>query len=175
MITIRAARIEDAAGIARVHVDSWRTTYAGIVPADFLANMSYSQRTTLWEDELRNAANRQQFVFVAENDKGEIVAFVSGGPDRESNPPYQTELYTIYLLQAYQGQGIGRRLVRTLVEQLLSAGFTSMLLWVFAANPARRFYEALGGRLIKSAPFEIGGATVEEVAYGWEDIRVIMQ
>jgi hypothetical protein len=102
MITIRAAEIEDAPGIVRVHVDSWRTTYAGIVPADYLANLSYQRRTTLWEDVLRNAASRQQFAFVAEN-------------------------------------------------------------------------EALGGTYLKSAPFEIGGVTIEEVAYGWEDIRVIVR
>jgi hypothetical protein len=32
---IREAFPTDAAALARVHVDSWRTTYAGIVPADY--------------------------------------------------------------------------------------------------------------------------------------------
>lgn len=174
MITIRAARIEDASGIARVHVDSWRTTYAGIVPDDYLASLRYQQRTNVWDSILRDAAQRQ-FVYVAENEEQEIVGFVAGGPDREHNPPYQAELYTIYILQEYQGQGIGRRLVRAFVEQLLQAGMKSMLLWVLAQNPARRFYEALGGRYIKSSPFAIGGATLEEVAYGWEDVSVLIQ
>ncbi len=39
---IREARTEDIAGIAKVHVDTWQTTYAGIVPDEHLANMTYS-------------------------------------------------------------------------------------------------------------------------------------
>lgn len=174
MITIRAARVEDAPGIAKVHVDSWRTSYAGIVPDAFLENLSYQRRTNLWDDILRDA-EREHIVYVAENEGQEIVGFVGGGRDREHNPPYEAELYTIYILQEYQGQGIGRRLVRVFAEQLLRAGMRSMLLWVFAQNPSRRFYESLGGRYIKSAQFEIGGATLEEVAYGWEDVSVLVQ
>jgi ribosomal protein S18 acetylase RimI-like enzyme len=175
MITIRPARIEDAPGIAKVHVDSWRTTYAGIVPHDYLANLSYQQRTTRWEEHLRNAGNRL-IVYVAENEQQEIVGFVSGGPDREHNPPYEAELYAIYILQSYQGQGIGRRLVRIFAGQLLQAGMKSMLLWVFAQNhPSRRFYETLGGQYLKTAQFELAGVTLQEVAYGWQDISVLLR
>ena len=44
METIRAAQLEDAAGIARVHVDSTRTTYKGIFPDAYLATLSYSRQ-----------------------------------------------------------------------------------------------------------------------------------
>ncbi|MCG5104202.1 hypothetical protein [Oceanobacillus alkalisoli] len=30
---------KDATGIAKVHVDSWRATYKGIIPEDFLNNL----------------------------------------------------------------------------------------------------------------------------------------
>jgi hypothetical protein len=50
-----------------------------------------------------------------------------------------------------------------------------MILWVFADNPARRFYEALGGKMIKESQFEIAGVTRYEVAYGWLDIRTILK
>jgi hypothetical protein len=49
-----------------------------------------------------------------------------------------------------------------------------MVCWAFAQNPARRFYEALGGRCIKSAQFEIGVVIMEEVAYGWENVSVLV-
>jgi ribosomal protein S18 acetylase RimI-like enzyme len=173
MITIRAARIEDATGIAKVHVDSWRTTYKGIVPDDYLANLSYQRRITIWNDILRDT-EKKYIVYVAENETHEIVGFVSGGPDREENPPYVAELYAIYISQEYQGQGIGRRLVRVFAEQLWRAGMKSMLLWVFAQNAARRFYEALGGRCVKTAQYQAGSVTIEEVAYGWEDISILL-
>ncbi len=42
-VDLREANVLDAAAIAKVHVDSWRTTYAGVVPEDFLAQLSYEQ------------------------------------------------------------------------------------------------------------------------------------
>lgn len=49
---IRRAIISDAPGIAKVHVDSWRTTYKGIIPQSFLDGLSYEQRTKLWENNI---------------------------------------------------------------------------------------------------------------------------
>lgn len=40
MMHIRKAAVEDAAAIAKVHVDSWRTTYKGIMPSDYLNSLS---------------------------------------------------------------------------------------------------------------------------------------
>lgn len=174
MVTIREARIEDAAGMAKVHVDSWRSTYAGIVPESYLANLSYARREAFWRDILSDVA-ADSYTFVVVNDEGEIVGFVNGGPRRNDDTAYQAELYSIYLLKEYQGQGIGRRLARRLVEAFLQAGIRSMLLWVFADNPACRFYETLGGQRLRVEQADFGGAMVDEVAYGWPDIAVVLQ
>ena len=49
---ISQAAFEDAAAVARVHVDSWLTTYAHILPNEFLAGLSYEQRTNSWASAL---------------------------------------------------------------------------------------------------------------------------
>lgn len=171
-IQIRPARVEDAASIARVHVDSWRTSYKGIVPDTVLENLSYERREEMWRTGLSNSA-RTNYDFVAVDEQGRIVGFITGGTLRDGDPSYQSELHAIYLLKEVQGQGIGRRLMQTFVKHLLQSNITSMLLWVFEDNPARKFYEAMGGQLIQSQPMEIGGVTLQEVAYGWKDIRSI--
>ena len=171
---IRQATLEDAAGIARVHVDTWRTTYRGIVPEDYLTNMSYEESEKRWAARL-NDSEGKTCIYVAEDEAGHIVCFVSGGPDRDNDPVYKGELYAIYILQAQHGEGIGRRLTLALVEGLLQMGLDSMILWVFAVNPARRFYEALGGQLVKTNQFEISGVTIDEVAYAWPDIRTLLK
>jgi ribosomal protein S18 acetylase RimI-like enzyme len=173
-IIIRQATLEDAAGITKVHIDTWRTTYRGIVPDEFLANMSYEERTQRWTNIFNNSEGKS-YHFVAENDDGCIVGFVSGGVNRDEHPRYQSELYAIYILEAYHGQGIGKRLTVALVERLLQMGLDSMILWVIAVNPARRFYEALGGQLVGTQQFEIAGASIDEVAYGWPDIRTLLK
>src|SRR6266481_6638436 len=76
---IREAFPSDTAAIAQVHVDSWRTTYAGIVPADYLANLSYAQREQFWCDIL-STPTPSRCVYVAAQDTGETVGFASGGP-----------------------------------------------------------------------------------------------
>lgn len=44
VMQIRKATPSDAEGIARVHVESWKSTYINIVPEDFLKNLSYEKR-----------------------------------------------------------------------------------------------------------------------------------
>src|SRR4051812_39732747 len=110
---IRPADPNDADAIAKVHVDSWRTTYKGLVPDDYLASLAYEQRAEMWRDILTNFAETN-FVYVAEAGHNQIVGFVSGGPERNNDPIYVGELYAIYLLDAYQRQGIGRQLMLAL-------------------------------------------------------------
>ena len=170
---IRPANANDAAAIANVHVESWRTTYKGIVPDNFLAGLSYAQREQMWHQVL-TAPGSPSFVYVAEDARSQIAGFVSGGPERRGDPVYTGELYAIYLLAASQGQGIGRQLVRTLVNRLRQEGMTALLLWVLAKNPSRTFYERLGGRPVDEKTVTIGGVPLIEVAYGWRDSHVII-
>ncbi len=167
---IREATIDDAAGLARVHVDTWRTAYAGIVPDEHLAKLSYEQRTQRWR-EMFAAPYPGRLMLAAENEQGQVVGFAIGGPERESDPVYKGELYGLYLLKEYQKRGIGRKLVTTIAQFLLKSGFTNMLIWVLAENPACDFYEALGGRPVRGKSVVIGGKKLRELGYGWDDIR----
>ena len=167
---VRAATLEDASSIARIHVDSWRSTYAGIVPAEYLARLSYRNRESLWKEHLTTDRPGASY-FVAYAGAGDIVGFASAGPEREGDSAYRGELYAIYLLEEYQRMGIGRRLFSCVTRRLLSDGFDSMLLWVLEDNhPACRFYESLGGERVNRKTITIGGADLVEVSYGWREI-----
>ena len=105
MSSIRLAEVQDAAAIAHVHVESWRTTYKGLVPEEYLASLNEAKRVAVWQEWL----TRDISIFVAEVE-GKIVGFASGGPIREPVAAYDAELYTIYLLEQVQGRGIGKNL-----------------------------------------------------------------
>ena len=47
---VREANVPDATAIAKVHVESWRTTYTGVVPDEYLAQLSYEQHQQVWRD-----------------------------------------------------------------------------------------------------------------------------
>ncbi len=173
-MNIREATCTDAAGIARVHVESWRTTYCGIVPEEFLAQLSYEQRADQWRRELCDGRGAT-FLYVAEKDAGEIVGFAAAGRQETDQSSPDGELFAIYLLESFQHRGLGRELVRPVADRFRRDGIHSMGVWVLADNPARDFYAALGGKPIRRQTIDLGGKTLDEIAYGWEhlnDLRV---
>ncbi|MBE4909767.1 GNAT family N-acetyltransferase [Bacillus luteolus] len=166
---IRKAILKDAKAIAKVHVDSWRTTYANIFPADFLDDLSYESREQLWLQGIPDG-----IVYVAEDNSGEIVGFISGGKERSGKyDGFDGELYAIYILEDYQGKGIGKALVKPLIKDLKEIGLNAMLVLVLEDNPACSFYEALGGKKLDTMEVEIAGKKIKEAVYGWEDSKVI--
>jgi L-amino acid N-acyltransferase YncA len=173
-ITIREAGLDDAEGMAAVHIASWQTSYTELVPAETLANLDVERRAALWRESL-SKETKGKFDLVAETEEGKIVGFVSGGPAREMIEDFQGEVYAIYLLEAYKRQGIGRRLMEAAVRRLLDNGMGSMMLWVLKDNDSRGFYEQLGGIEMGKKQFEIGGKVLDGVGYGWEDAIVILE
>ena len=49
---IRLARLDDAATIAKVYVETWRSAYAGLVPDDVLIGMSASRQLRQWKAQI---------------------------------------------------------------------------------------------------------------------------
>ena len=163
---IRKAILADARGIGHVHVDSWRETYRNLVPDSYLDQLSYEAREQLWNENLKDGNT-----YVAEDEEGIIVGFAGGGKERTGDyAALKGELYCIYILQEYQGQGIGRLLMEKVVQELAGLELNSMLVWVLEDNPSRRFYEKMGGRAVDHKIIKIAGKELNEVAYGWEDI-----
>ncbi|TSA88129.1 GNAT family N-acetyltransferase [Deinococcus detaillensis] len=163
---------EDAPDLARVHVESWAETYQGLMPEDFLKGMTSTarqqRRQTLWQKTLEVG---QESVFAAEKD-GRLAGFISGGPSNFGD--YDAELFTLYLLNSAHGEGVGRALMQTLAADLAAWGHTSLMLWVLDINPARTFYEHLGGVFIGEKTEAVIGGELREVAYGWADLRALL-
>jgi GNAT superfamily N-acetyltransferase len=172
MPAIRPAQIDDAHNIARVHVDTWRTTYVGIVPDEHLASLSYERSQANWIKYLTHPQNGTAFVAEIE---GQIVGITSCGPLDEPLADYDSELYVLYVLKSYQGMGLGKLLVKYVVDYLKSKGFHSMVIWVLKDNPACRFYESLGGQLAAEKTIEIGGKQLVDVAYVWSDLGSLIK
>jgi ribosomal protein S18 acetylase RimI-like enzyme len=161
---VRAATIDDAPAIARVHIASWRSTYQTLLPADFLNALSEADFAERWRRLIGEGSSR---VYVVE-DEGSLVGFASGGPERAGESGYTGELYAIYVLDSFQQRGHGRELVRAVVGGLREMALEDMIIWVLRDNlSARLFYERLGGVYVRSQPITIGPATLEEVSYGW--------
>jgi ribosomal protein S18 acetylase RimI-like enzyme len=191
--TIRRASASDARAIARVHVDCWRSAYAGIIPDRVMVDMSVDDKASFWRGMVLRAGSREAVLVasVAEagSRSGEIVGFASCGPaDRRSsgsgpggsgpggNGPagFDGEVHTLYVLSDWQEQGLGRALLCSGFRALKRAGFGSAFVWVLAQNPARFFYEAMGGHRIGERAESLWGVELPEIAYGWPDLEAAL-
>jgi L-amino acid N-acyltransferase YncA len=166
---IREATKQDIPSIASVHVASWQSTYRGIVSDTFLDSLKTEQFIQRWESIFK----KNPLVLVAENDENKVVGFISGGPSRFPEHPFEAELYAVYLLKDVQRQGTGKKLLLELVRRLVSRGYRSMLVWVLKKNPARKFYEKMGGTPVTENLIDIGGQKHPEMAYGWHSLQDI--
>lgn len=167
---VREALLEDIGWIAKVNVNSWMTTYKGIISDTVLTKLSVEKRRKEWEW-IYNNRKQDEVIFVAVNDDGEIVGFSNGGRNRNAEFDYDGELYAIYLLKEYQRQGLGKLLVSKVVESLRHRGYSSMMVWVLEENPSVKFYTALGGRTFGKKEITRGKDKLIEVAYGWNNLN----
>jgi L-amino acid N-acyltransferase YncA len=170
-IGIRMARPADAGGIASIYVDSWRETYAGILPDTGLLRMSKSDHTTGWQRTIKSS-NLRNPVLVAADDKSNVFGFASAGPARDRSLPYEGEVYTLYVAPGWTGQGLGAALLSTMFRLFAKANCRGMVIWALGDNPSRFFYEAMGGRLIAEREHALWGKTMREIGYGWRSLDI---
>ncbi len=171
---IRSATFADAPAIARVHVDSWRSTYRGIVPDSVLDTLGYDARAEVWRREIEDTTS-SKFVLVADTPNNQIAGFVSAGPERTGEyPDFTGEIYAIYVADDWHGYGVGRAMMSQAAQNLLKQGHKTMLIWALTENPACAFYRYLGGIPIARQTITAGHKTLEETAFGWENIAVLV-
>jgi ribosomal protein S18 acetylase RimI-like enzyme len=173
---IREAKQDDMLGMATVRVETWRATYRGILPDDFLDHLSHHNLAERWKKIFWEPSRDPGVgLFVAENEHRQIIGIAICGLEQDKDPVYRGEIYVLYVLPAYQNQGIGTALVIACVQHLIQGlGAKTMLIWVIAENPYRRFYESLGGRPVREKTREIAGKMILEAGYGWEEIDQLL-
>ncbi|HEX5453134.1 MAG TPA: GNAT family N-acetyltransferase [Stellaceae bacterium] len=165
-IIIRPARPDDARRIARLDVETWRATYAGILTAPFLVGLSAARREIGWATVIEREPRDVQ---VAVDGDGTIQGFGSCGRCRGGGE-FAGEVYTLYVAPDLQNQGIGRLLLRALFRRLVEQGCGSAIIWVLRDNPGRFFYRRLGGSEVRRRVFNVGGTEIEAAGYAWRDL-----
>lgn len=163
-MSVRLARPEDAERIARIHVDTWRDAYAGLLPDRVLLRMSTRCEQGGWT----GAILGEERVFVAERPEDGVVGFGSCGPNRSPNLGCDGEIYTLYVAPGFQGFGLGKYLVLNMLDEMHRYRNKDALVWVLRDNPARFFYEAIGAKHLAAKDERLWGEVVPQLAYRWE-------
>ena len=166
-VRVRPATLADAGLVAVVHVESWRSTYRGLVPNKYLDSLSIDRRRAVWEKLLGEASANQGVLVLEDNDS--VVGFCHFSPTRDDDAVAATgEITAFYLLASHWGRGGGSRLLAAAVHALAASGFKRATLWVLDGNErARRFYEKHGWRADSSVKLDDRGTfQLRELRYG---------
>lgn len=178
MAILGRATVNNASDIARVYVDTWRSAYAGVLPDKGLLGMSYERQAAEWAWLIRNRGDVQPVIVASEAGRG-VVGFISVGASRAAARPQGGpfaearigEVYTLYVHPEFQERGIGRQLLASGFGALAERGSARVVVWVLRDNPACFFYERMGGRCVAERRERLWGREVDEVAFGWPDLK----
>ena len=144
-VLIRQATLDDARGIATVHVRGWQIGFVDYIPAQYLAALDVDERSARWQAMLADEADSS--IYVAE-EEGQVVGWADCGPNRDYLDSAIGEVYGIYVDPDTWDRGIGTALLTTLDERLVEGGYSAAILWTLADNERTRgFYDRRGWRI----------------------------
>jgi ribosomal protein S18 acetylase RimI-like enzyme len=172
-IEIRLARADDVADIARLHRSVWCDTYRNLAPAEVYRALDEDYRRVRWADMLAHP-RRDQRVFLGEQGVRLVGIGAIAAP---SEPAFEGrgEIKSLYIDPSIKRQGVGRRLMRTMMEEFAAMGYSGVALGVVVGNePAIAFYRALGGRLIGRYTDPGPLWRSDNLIFAWDDLSLLI-
>ena len=144
-VVIRSAQPDDAAAVARVHVDSWRGAYRGLLPDRILDGLSVSGREILWRQRLGSGEGAPTtLAAVLDGEVGGFVTLLDQARDSGESAGVG-EIPALYVSPSHWGSGAGSALLDAAGRELAAAGCRQAILWMLAGNErAERFYTGRG-------------------------------
>lgn len=162
-LNIVRATQADLPAVAAVTVQSWQTTFQGILPDAFLSSLTVEGQLARHQKLFSNPG----VCYYVARQSNEVVGFASGGPNRDVSFNEPNELYALYLLAGWQRQGVGRRLFASVARKLQAPDRPGLLALVLTDNPHRPFYDRCGGHRQAAAPLQLGGRHCPVDSYHW--------
>ncbi|MGE3546546.1 MAG: N-acetyltransferase family protein, partial [Kofleriaceae bacterium] len=163
---VRPATIRDAAEISRVQTESWQTSYRGILPDRLLDTIDVAHREAMRRQLLNERTGLHLVAYDATH--RDLVGFCYASKSLRTGPRV-AELHEIYLVDRAKRYGLGRELFDGVTRWCHASRLTKLVLWVLEANhPARRFYEAMGGKPGSRLQTAVRGYPVTELSYVWD-------
>jgi diamine N-acetyltransferase len=139
-VIIRPIRESDAISIHPVALESWQHTYRTIFDQQFIENFvnrNYAPEAIL---SLFPYIQADSMCFYVAEYAANVIGFCNIGIHQQG-----AELYRIYLLPAFIGQGIGRRLLSLGETFVIERGIDSYFCFVHKNNEiGKRFYLNFG-------------------------------
>lgn len=161
----REWNLDDVSQIQKVLYNTWVASYSEFIPMldiQWYFNNHYSEF-----DFAQMNDDPDTWSFVAEV-KGHIVGYA-----RCKSRPSEERFYleSLYILPEFQGNGIGRVLMKMAEDKGVSLGYDRVWLGVMVQNTSSlQWYKKLGFQFVEEAPFAMGNTVVVHLI-GYREIQ----
>lgn len=181
---IRPAQAADAPVMARVIIDTFLETNRGL-----MSEAAWQRRKDEWTydvsarywleviEAIKHGDVPMMCLFVAEDERGDVVGFAYGCPssdELENGEDCQVvigEVDVLYVRKSHQRQGYGRALAQATALYLARRGMKKLHICTPDNSvDSRRFYEKLGGQVVKTRDDFEDEEKIVLVVYEWADI-----
>ncbi len=171
-IRFRPGTVDDIPAISDAYIRAVRGSYDGILPNDYLDGLSVEARTKVFSERRAEHEDTYQLLIAEDGDAG-VVGFIDHAARDAENFHHESYIFSFYVVPEFQRRGLGGLLFRACLRQIRSNCYGSVCLDTFEANPYRRFYEQMGGKVIASGEHEHSGKPLPTVVYGWDDLSAV--
>ena len=151
---LTALKIEQLPIVIDLTKKIWPVAYGEILSKaqlDYMIDKFYN------ETALRELIQKGHVFYLAQDDNGKDVGFVSYEINSEPN---KTKIHKIYVLPETQGTGIGKQLFDVVKTKAQENQQTAIFLNVNKYNNAQNFYQKLGFTITKEEVIDIGNGYV---------------
>ena len=156
---IRTGTADDAAALSLLGQATFLEAFAGILNGpDILAHCAKAHAADVYRDWLADPRYRTWLALAKPGlaPVGYAVLAPSDLPVPDPHPG-EVEVKRIYLLNRFQGSGLGKLLMSHAIERARAEGARRLLLGVYSENAgAIAFYQRLGFETIGHRPFTVG-------------------
>ena len=144
-LRVRPAEPGDAEAMVQLTASGWRSAYRGMVPDSYIERLPISG----WRHDIAaglRSPDGDSFTWIADVDGSSAgYCFVAAPGREEPEESRVAELVAIYVDPSRWGQGLGRALMVSSLEEAARRGYEEIVLWTFERNQrARAFYDQLG-------------------------------
>ena len=151
MFNIFRATENDIPTIREIAERTWWPAYSPILSPD---QIEYMLRTIYGTESMkRDMGGGAQIFLLLKDDEGP-QAFASYG--RRADEPMVYKLHKLYVVPEKQEKGYGKALIKEITDRLQAEDIHALDLNVNRRNPALRFYEKKGFRIIREEDVPIG-------------------
>jgi len=138
-IIVRKVLPEEAYEFSECKNKAWQSAYKGIVPDEFLANISRERPPERIKKLIDSSKDFECYCVIYD---GKMIGVLIINKSRDEDKPDSGEITSLYLLEEYRGLGYGAKMIAFAIDRLKKMGYNEIILWAFEENyRARSFYK----------------------------------